>query len=80
MPVGFAHGFCVISEVADVAYQQSSYYDPAVERGIAFDDPEIGIEWPALSPLTLSERDRDAPTLSAIADQLGFVYSSRDRD
>ena len=45
-PVGFAHGFCVLSEVADTLYKQTAYYDPAVERGIAFDDPEIGIEWP----------------------------------
>ena len=46
VPVGFAHGFCVLSDVADVLYRQTAYYDPAVERGIAWDDPEIGIEWP----------------------------------
>ena len=40
VPVGFAHGFCVLSEVADVLYKQTAYYDPEVERGIAFDDPE----------------------------------------
>ncbi|MDQ3720769.1 MAG: dTDP-4-dehydrorhamnose 3,5-epimerase, partial [Actinomycetota bacterium] len=45
-PVGFAHGFCVTSEVADVTYKCSSYYEPEIERGIAYDDPEVGIEWP----------------------------------
>ena len=46
VPVGFAHGFCVTSEVADVTYKVSSYYDGAQERGIAWDDPAIGVEWP----------------------------------
>ena len=46
MPVGFAHGFCVLSDVADVLYKQTAYYDPALERAIAWDDPEIAIEWP----------------------------------
>ena len=46
VPIGFAHGFCVLSETADVLYKQTAYYDPAVERGIAWDNPEIGIEWP----------------------------------
>ena len=57
VPVGFAHGFCVLSDVADVAYKLSSYYDPATEAGIAWDDPEVGVEWPIADPL-LSERDR----------------------
>src|SRR5580700_3991375 len=56
VPVGFAHGFCVLSDVADVLYKQSAYYDPAVERGIAWNDPDIGIEWPLpLAELTISE-------------------------
>ena len=41
VPAGFGHGFCVLSEVADVLYKQSAYYDPAVERGIAWDDPQV---------------------------------------
>ncbi len=75
VPVGFAHGFCVLSDVADVIYKQSAYYDPAVERGIAWNDPDIGIEWPlALEELTVSERDAAAPCLSEIADELPFEW------
>ena len=69
VPVGFAHGFCVLSEIADVHYKLSSYYDPATEAGIAWDDPEVGVEWPIADP-QLSERDRTAPRLSEIADEL----------
>jgi dTDP-4-dehydrorhamnose 3,5-epimerase len=71
VPVGFGHGFCVLSEEADVAYQLSSYFDPATESGIAWDDPGIGIEWPVDSPL-LSERDQTAPRLAEVADSLPF--------
>ena len=73
LPVGMAHGFCVLSEVADVLYKQTAYYDPAVERGIAFDDPEIGIEWPlARAEMIVSDRDASAPRLREIADELPF--------
>ena len=71
VPVGFAHGFCVTSEVADVTYKLSSYYDPAVETGFAFNDPEVGIEWPGVE-LVYSERDATAPRLSEIAAELPF--------
>lgn len=63
VPIGFAHGFCVLSEEADVTYKVSSVYDAAEERGIAWDDPAIGIEWPVEAPI-LSERDRSNPTLA----------------
>jgi dTDP-4-dehydrorhamnose 3,5-epimerase len=69
VPVGFAHGFCVLSDVADVAYKLSSLYDPATEAGIAWDDPDVGVEWPISQPM-LSERDETAPRLSEIADSL----------
>jgi dTDP-4-dehydrorhamnose 3,5-epimerase len=69
VPVGFGHGFAVLSEVADVAYQVSSYYDPATEAGIRWDDPDVGIDWTLETPL-LSERDKTAPTLAEIADEL----------
>jgi dTDP-4-dehydrorhamnose 3,5-epimerase len=75
VPVGFAHGFCVLSDVADVLYKQTAYYDPAVERGIAWDDPEIGIEWPLpLEELIVSERDKQAPKLAELAAELPFRY------
>jgi dTDP-4-dehydrorhamnose 3,5-epimerase len=75
VPVGFAHGYCVLSEVADVLYKQTAYYDPKVERGIAWDDPDVGIQWPfAVDELIVSERDRQAPRLSEIADKLPFVF------
>ena len=45
VPIGFAHGFAVLSDVADVAYLVSSLFDPATEAGIAWDDPEVGVDW-----------------------------------
>jgi dTDP-4-dehydrorhamnose 3,5-epimerase len=66
VPVGFGHGFAVLSETADVCYQVSSVYDPATEAGIAWDDPEVGVDWQVAEPL-LSERDKSAPRLSEIA-------------
>jgi dTDP-4-dehydrorhamnose 3,5-epimerase len=72
VPIGFAHGFCVLSEVADVHYKQTAYYDPAVERGIAWDDPEIGIGWPSELELTVSQRDAAAPRLRDVAGELPF--------
>jgi dTDP-4-dehydrorhamnose 3,5-epimerase len=75
-PVGFAHGFCVISEVADVMYKQSNYYADERERGIAYNDPDIGIEWPLpVEQLIASERDSRAPRLAEIADELPFEHS-----
>ena len=73
VPRGFAHGYYVLSEVADVVYKCSEYYDPAKERSIAWDDPDVGIEWPDGERL-LSERDRRARRLAEIADALPFVY------
>jgi dTDP-4-dehydrorhamnose 3,5-epimerase len=72
IPVGFGHGFLVMSEVADFVYKCTAYYDPATEAGIRFDDPAVGIEWPSDVELLYSERDRTAPTLAAVADSLPF--------
>jgi dTDP-4-dehydrorhamnose 3,5-epimerase len=66
VPDGFAHGFCVLSELADVVYKVSSYYDPAAESGFRFDDPEVAIAWPGDLELKVSERDRTAPLLSEL--------------
>jgi dTDP-4-dehydrorhamnose 3,5-epimerase len=73
-PDGFAHGFCVLSEVADVAYKTSTYYDPELEGGFAFNDPDVAIEWPAEVELIASQRDRSAPSLAELASALPFVY------
>jgi dTDP-4-dehydrorhamnose 3,5-epimerase len=73
-PVGFAHGFCVLSEQADVMYKQSAYYDDALERGISYDDPDVAIAWPEGVDLKPSARDAKAPLLREIEAQLPFVY------
>ena len=65
-PDGFAHGFCVLSDVADVVYKCSAYYDPNRESGFRYDDPEVGIEWPSDIEVQTSPRDRDAPTLAEL--------------
>src|SRR5205807_3467562 len=77
VPIGFAHGFCVLSDVADVLYKQSAYYDPALERAIAFNDPEVGIEWPLpAAELIVAKRDAHAPRLAEIAPELPFEYAA----
>ena len=73
LPVGFAHGFLVVSEVADVVYKCSSYYDPEVERGFAWDDPDVGVRWPEID-IEVSERDAAAPRLREIALEIPFGY------
>lgn len=75
VPDGFAHGFCVLSDIADVTYKVTSYYDPSAEGGFRFDDPEVGIEWPlAADELIASTRDSGAPTLAEISASLPFTY------
>ena len=69
VPPGFAHGFCVLSDVAQVVYKVTDFYDPADELGIRWDDPEIGIAWPLRDPI-LSPKDRDLPLLAELIDQL----------
>jgi dTDP-4-dehydrorhamnose 3,5-epimerase len=67
-PVGFAHGFCVVSDVADVIYKQTAYWAADADRGFAPDDPDVGIEWPiAPDERLLSGRDRAAPTFADVA-------------
>ena len=69
IPAGFAHGFGVLSTVAQVEYKCTDLYDPEGELGVAWDDPALAIQWPVTRPL-LSDRDRRHPHLSAIADLL----------
>lgn len=68
IPPGFAHGFCVMSEVADFAYKCTDIYVPGDERGLHWNDPALGIQWPIAEPL-LSAKDSDFPTLKNAAPQ-----------
>lgn len=61
-PAGFARGFCVLSEVAEIQYKCTGLYNSKAESGISWNDPRIGIEWPVTDPL-LSDKDRKAQTL-----------------
>jgi dTDP-4-dehydrorhamnose 3,5-epimerase len=72
VPIGFAHGFCVLSDVADVTYKCSTYYHGGVERGFRYDDPDVGIAWPQEIDLLVSQRDTEAPLLREIARELPF--------
>jgi len=69
VPPGFAHGFCVLSDSADFLYLCTDLYRPGDEHGIAWDDPELGINWPD-GPFKLSDKDKANPTLSAAAEVL----------
>jgi dTDP-4-dehydrorhamnose 3,5-epimerase len=69
MPPGFAHGFCVVSPIAQVEYKCTDLYDPASEIGIAWNDPALAIPWPVSAPV-LSPRDAHHPTLAEVADRL----------
>ena len=73
VPPGFAHGICITSDVADIEYKCTDYYDPNDELRIAWNDPAIGIRWPIENPI-LSDKDRQAPKLAL---QQGFqpLYS-----
>lgn len=62
IPTGFAHGFCALSPEVDVVYRVSTFYDPAAEVGIVWDDPDVNVAWPVSAPL-VSDRDRGLPRL-----------------
>ena len=64
IPPGFAHGFVVLSESADYFYKTTEFYEPSAERGIVWNDPDIGIDWPKLDiPFSLSDKDLKQPSL-----------------
>lgn len=73
VPVGFAHGFCVLSDEAEVLYKVSHVYDPARERSIIWNDPALGVAWPVTDPV-LSARDQRAGSLADYLAGTPFVY------
>jgi dTDP-4-dehydrorhamnose 3,5-epimerase len=73
VPAGFAHGFCVLSDEAEVLYKTSQVYSPAHERGLLWSDPAIGVQWPVAEPL-LSERDRRAGGVESYLAGEHFMY------
>jgi dTDP-4-dehydrorhamnose 3,5-epimerase len=77
VPPGFAHGFCVMSDVAQVAYKCTELYSPADEIGILWNDPALGIKWPFDDPI-LSDRDRRHPTLEGAMDSLKLTAATAD--
>ena len=69
VPPGFAHGFCTLEADSVVAYKASNLFDPTAERGIRWDDPELGIDWGVnASEVTLSPRDRQHPFFRRLTD------------
>lgn len=71
LPVGFAHGFCCMSDETYLMYKVSSQYNPNTEKAFRFDDPEVGIQWPIVNPI-LSDRDLSAPSFSASFKQVAL--------
>lgn len=65
VPPGFAHGFCALTDTANVLYRQTQYYSKEHDRNIRWNDPDIGIKWPILNPL-ISDKDQEAPLLKDI--------------
>ncbi len=65
VPQGFAHGFCVLSEEADVTYKANNEYSPETDRGLLWNDPEVGVKWPIEKPIT-SKKDEQQPLLENI--------------
>lgn len=75
VPPGFAHGFCVLSETADVLYKVTDFYHPGDEAGLAWDDPDIGIKWPVDSPV-LSAKDLINPELADVDKDILPVFTN----
>ncbi|GIW09834.1 MAG: dTDP-4-dehydrorhamnose 3,5-epimerase [Dehalococcoidia bacterium] len=75
VPVGFGHAFVVLSDEADVEYRCTGYYSPEAEGAIAWNDPDLGIEWPIQDPI-LSPRDRQAISLAKYLQRPAFYYSA----
>jgi dTDP-4-dehydrorhamnose 3,5-epimerase len=73
VPAGFAHGYCTLQPNTEVIYKVTAYYDPSSERGVAWNDPEIGIVWPVAPELAvMTERDRTFPRLAELPEFFAF--------
>jgi dTDP-4-dehydrorhamnose 3,5-epimerase len=72
VPVGFAHGFCVLSDEADVLYKVTAEYAPDADRGIIWNDPEVGVAWPIADPI-LSSKDAGLPPLRSADNDFAFT-------
>lgn len=72
IPVGFAHGFCVFSEAAEVLYKATQEYSPEHDQGIIWNDPDIAINWPIRDPI-ISKKDASHPRLKSI--ETGFIFT-----
>jgi dTDP-4-dehydrorhamnose 3,5-epimerase len=76
IPPGYAHGFCALSDVADVVYKCTDYYHPPSERGIRWDDPLLAIAWPVAKPI-VSDKDDKYPALSIGSAELPLYVAKR---
>lgn len=77
VPVGFGHAFLTLSDVAEVQYKCTGYYTPSAEACLAWNDPDIGIEWPTSTPPILSARDREGVSLKQYLQNPAFTYPVR---
>lgn len=77
VPVGFGHAFLTLSDVAEVQYKCTGYYTPSAEACLAWNDPDIGIEWPTSAPPILSARDREGVSLKQYLQNPAFTYPVR---
>jgi len=75
IPIGFGHAFLALSEFADVQYKCTGYYSPSAEGAIAWNDPDIGVDWPVANPI-VSRRDQAAPSLREYLRQPAFRYQA----
>jgi dTDP-4-dehydrorhamnose 3,5-epimerase len=72
IPKGFAHGFLVLSDVAEVIYKVDNFYNREYDSGVIWNDPELGIEWPVANPI-LSEKDRKLQRFAELKKRMGLV-------